>query len=673
MRAIRGGRRGRGAAAPAVALVATLAAGCTNMPPPPIVSSQAAPTSQPVVEQQAQVAVGVDTISGGYNPHNVADQSTTTSALASMLLPSVFRPGEDGRPELDERLMVSAEVVAHDPFTVSYEIRPDASWSDGAPIAVEDFVYLHEAMRSQPGVVGAAGYRLISDISPAEGGKRVDVQFSEPYPGWRTLFDHLLPAHLLKDAPGGWQNALSDSFPAYGGPFAITTVDHARGEMVLERNERYWEQPAAVDKLVLRRTDPTGLVGALRTGTDQLTVVRTDAGGMERLRELGDALELSEQPRPYVVSTLLRPVGELADDDVREAVGAMVDRDALIAAGADGGPSASHRAAAHVRAPSDEDYRPTIPEAAPRHPQPRKAERLLREAGYELEAGTWTRDGRPLSLALAAPGDREPYASVAEELSRQLVESGVEIRDVEPENPRELFNHYLAPGANGEDNGAMPVDIAVVPQPVSTDPASTLASSFGCAPAGNTAAGTAADDDTDGNDTDGNDEREAGGASGADQESEGRPETGDDGPAWPGNANPEGDADAGGTDESSESTEDAESTEGNDGDGGNDDPESNDSTSDNNDSTSGELRSANVAGYCDPELQSHIDDALTGATPLGDTLATVEPSLWHAGVTIPLFQPVDTVAVSRGVDGVRSSDSLTEPFDSAVDWDRRTG
>ena len=640
MRAIGGGRLGPRACALVFALVATLATACTNMPPPPVVSSPVAVTSKPAAEEQSQIAVGVDSIGGGYNPHNLADQSTTTSALASMLLPSVFRPGADGRLTLDESLMTSAEVVAHDPFTVSYEIRPEASWSDGAPIAVEDFVYLYEAMRSEPGVVGAAGYRLISEIRPADGGKRVDVEFSQPYPGWRTLFDHLLPAHLLKDAPGGWQNALNDSFPAYGGPFAITSVDSARGEMVLERNERYWEKPATVDKVVLRRTDPDGLVNALRTGTDQLAVLRTDQSGMERLRGLRGDVELSESPRPYVVSTLLRPVGELADDQVREAVGALLDRDALIKAGAEGGPSASHRASAQVRAPSDEDYSATIPRGAPRHPQPKRAAQLLREAGFEREAGTWTRDGRPLSLALASPGEQEPYASVAEELSRQLVDAGIEVRDVEPESARELYNHYLAPGDSGAD--AMPVDIAVVPQPVSADPASTLASSFGCAPAGDPASGVAGDGDEG---TDG--------------------DSGESAP--PTSTSREPDREGGGeSDQGAESTEGAENTE---------DAESAESTesAEGNDSESEELRSANVAGYCDPSLQPFIEDALTGATPLSDALATAEPSLWHAGVTIPLFQPVDTVAVSTGVEGVRTSEHPTDPFRSAVDWTRRSG
>lgn len=660
MRAIAGGRAGRKAAVLVFALVAVLVTACTNMPPPPVVSSPVAETSTATSGDSSDIAVAVDSIKGGFNPHNPADQSTTTRALATMLLPSVFREGEDGRRVLDERLMRSAEVTAHDPFTVSYRIRPDASWSDGAPIAVEDFVYLHEAMTSQPGVVGAAGYRLISDIRPADGGKRVDVEFAEPYPGWRTLFDHLLPQHLMKDVPGGWQNALSDSFPAYGGPFAIRTIDSARGEIVLERNERYWEEPAAADRVVLRRTDPSALAGALRSGTDQLAVVGTDRKGRQRLADLGDDVSVSKVPRPYVVSTLLRPVATLADDQVREAVEALIDRDELIEAGAAGGPSGYNRAGAHVRAPSEEGHRPTLAaNGSPRHPQPRKARTLLQQAGYERVDGTWTRDGRPLSLALAAPGQRQPFSAVADELTRQLTEAGIDVRDATPQSSRELFQRLLAPGESSD--GASEVDIAVTGRPVTGDPASTLASSYGCVPllppgeddgegSGEDNGGQEGQDGTGDGTGDGNTDESTESADGPAEESE------------PGGSG------GGSEDRESESGESGEQS----GDGGDSATGSSENeTAQNDDSGGAQMRPANPSGYCDPELQSTVVDALTGSKPLDEALRTVEPALWEAGVAIPLFQPTDTVAVTSDVEGVRTAPMPAGPFASAVEWSRR--
>jgi ABC-type transport system substrate-binding protein len=478
-----------------VPLLAVVLAACTNTPPPPVVSSPVAQSSTTPDKSMSQIVVGVDDVVGGYNPHNLADSSTVTSALAQLLLPSVFREDDTGTPKLDKSLMRSADVVSRQPFTVSYEIRQDASWSDGAPISVEDFVYLWDAMRDQPGVVEPAGYRLISDIRPGEGGKRVEVTFARPYPAWPTLFSNLLPQHLLKDAPGGWQGALESSFPAYGGPFSIKTVDKDRGEIILERNERYWEKPAAVDRLILRRTDQAGMANALRGGTDQFAMARTDAGGLRQLAELGPGVQLHTVASPRTAAVLLRPATPaMANDQVRAAVAALIDRNRLIDEGVAGGPSATLRADAQVLAPSTSGYAPTIPPAAPpAKPDPQLAQNLLTLAGYQKDAGVWRKDGKPLSLVVASPGKAEPYAGMAKELADQLTAAGIEVRTVNPQ-PRDLYANLLAlpvsrtpqqpppDGAPGANGSAVGVDIAVTGEPTSGDPASVLASNFGCRP-----------------------------------------------------------------------------------------------------------------------------------------------------------------------------------------------
>jgi ABC-type transport system substrate-binding protein len=598
-------------------LVGALSA-CSNTPPPPVVSSSV-PSTPPATETPSQIVAAVDDIVGGYNPHTLADASTVTTALAQLLLPSVFRTNAEGEPELDDRLMTSAEVTSEDPFTVEYRIRPEASWSDGAPIAVEDFSYLTEAMKSQPGVANSAGYELISSIEPGEGGKLVRVTFSEPYPGWKTLFSNLLPAHVLKDAPGGWQEALAESFPAYGGPFAIKKIDTARGEIVLERNERYWEKPAAVDRIVLQRADGPGMVSALRSGSAQFVLGGVNGDTRALLADLGDDVGLHAVAQPYVVDVVLRPVGPaLADDKVRRAVAALLDRNALIAEGTRGGDSAELRASAQVLPPSSPEYAHTIPGAGP--PLERNAKRahkLLTEAGYKREAGSWVdENGRELSLVVASPGQKQPYQRIAQALADQLIAEGIDVTTVHPP-ARELFGATLAApidldgGAAGEPtptNGQVGIDIAVIPRAISADPATTAASWFGCAP------------DARGEETEEDEEAES----------------------------------------TSSSTTKTTSTL----------AKTPATTSEDSEADDGLVTPANPAGFCDPELQSTLDAALTGEVPLKQSLAKVEPKLWKQNVSIPLFQLADTLAVGAGVSGVTPGPTLVGPFASAVNWTR---
>jgi ABC-type transport system substrate-binding protein len=445
-------------------------AGCTPAPryvEAPVTS----PTKTP--EDLGEVVVGVDSIAGGYNPHNFADQSAITTALSETLLPSVFRPGPDGTPKLDRTLMVSAAVTKSKPYTVTYQIRADASWSDAAPVAAEDFVYLHDQLTTQPGVLDAAGYRLITDITARDSGKTVDVVFSKPYPGWRGLFANLLPAHLLKDAPGGWSGALQNNFPATAGPYDVNTLDNDRGEVVLERNDRYWGEPATLDRIVLRRAEQVALVDALGQGHDQMALVSTDSVGAKTIGDLAPAVASSTVARPSVTSVYLRPVRQLTDLPVRQALIALLDRAQLITVGTGNGPSAQLPALAQTLAPSETGYIPTMPADVAYNPA--AAQTLLTGAGYTRTSAGWARDGRPLDLTIGVAKERPDDVRIAKDIQRQLAAGGV-TATVSSLTGTQLYQRLYATNGSGNDT----VDIAVTSRAAGGDPATMLASDFGC-------------------------------------------------------------------------------------------------------------------------------------------------------------------------------------------------
>jgi ABC-type transport system substrate-binding protein len=382
--------------------------------------------------------------------------------------------------------MVSAQVTRADPYTVTYQIRPEASWADNAPIAAEDFVYLWQQLRGAPDAINGAGYRLISGITAHDAGKQVEVSFTKPYPGWRSLFDGLVPAHLLKDAPGGWAGALKDSFPTTGGPFSIKTLDRDRGEIVLERNDRYWEKPPALDRIILRRADQSGVIDALRAGRDQLALIQPDSAGVTKLGALGGSLTVATVPRPTVATVLLRPIGpDLTVLGVRQAVAALLNRALLSAMGTGGGPSAKLMADAQSLPPSAPGYAATLP-ATSAKPDKDRAEHLLTEAGYVKTGGVWLHNGRQLSLTVGAPTERPSYVAMANEVGRELVAEGVEAHVV------------TMPAANlvtqlsgAQPGGAETINVVVASQFAGGDPATTLATNFGCESASDTSAATA--------------------------------------------------------------------------------------------------------------------------------------------------------------------------------------
>ncbi|MDD7937741.1 ABC transporter substrate-binding protein [Actinomycetospora lutea] len=415
---------------PALALVLAVLAACSGAPPP-VVGQVPVPAPAPTPQLEpdpTELRIGVDDLGVGFNPHRVADDTPLSRAMAGLVLPSAFRPGPDGEPRLDTAVVTSARITSTEPFTVSYEIAPAASWSDNAPVAAEDFVYLWQQMRSQPGVVGAAGYRAITDVRSRAGGKAVDVVFDRPYPAWQTLFDHMLPAHLLKDAPGSWGGGLTDSIPVSAGPFTVRVVDRIRGQVTLARNDRFWGTPSVPDEIVFQAAEAPSLIDRVRSGDVQATQFRADADDLAALRAVGSELSVRTLPEPALVQLALRSDdGPLADLRVRRAVASAMDRSALRAVGTSGGPSAQLPADAFARAPSEEDYRSTLPADSPAARRDvDETFRLLTEAGYTRgENGTWERGGQPLILRLAAPPQVAPYGRLMATLGTQLRAAGI--------------------------------------------------------------------------------------------------------------------------------------------------------------------------------------------------------------------------------------------------------
>src|ERR1700754_2252164 len=89
----------------AVALSAVLVTlvGCTNpLPPEAIPAAPPPPPPQQFTPDEGKrLVVAVNDLRTGFNPHLISDQSPMSTAVASLVLPSVFRIGPDGEPRLD--------------------------------------------------------------------------------------------------------------------------------------------------------------------------------------------------------------------------------------------------------------------------------------------------------------------------------------------------------------------------------------------------------------------------------------------------------------------------------------------------------------------------------------------------------------------------------------------
>lgn len=592
-----------------LALCAVTVVACTVSPPPAPQSTDTTESTPPPPTKATQIIMAIDSIGAGFNPHLMSDQSPVNAAISSLVLPSSFRPIPDpatptgSRWELDTSLLESAEVTGEDPFTVTYKIRPEASWTDNAPIAADDYWYLWRQMVGEPGVVDPAGYDLITGVQSVEGGKTAVVTFSQPYPAWRELFNDILPAHIVKDIPGGFTAGLARVMPVTGGQFRVESIDPQRDEILLARNDRYWSVPAKPDLILFRRGGaPAALADSIRNRDTQVAQVHGGQAAFAQLSAIPD-VRTARIVTPRVLQLTLRARQPMLEDaQVRKAILGLIDVDLLAAVGA-GSDNTVTLAQAQVRSPSDPGYTPTAPPAMTRE----AALALLAESDYQVQLvesplpptpgtpapnddrGRITKDGQPLTLALGVAANDPTSVAVANTAADQLRSVGI-AASVVALDPPVLYGEALA------DNR---VDAIVGWHQAGGDLATALASRYGCPALEATAISTAPP-------TPQTEDRTT---------TTGKPVTTAPTPATttPG---PE--------------------------------PESD------------ELVQApsNLTGICDRSIQPKIDAALDGTENIAEVLKAVEPRLWNMWTVMPILQDTTIVAAGPSVQNVSLSGAV---------------
>lgn len=364
-------------------VTAALASSCMARPSdaPTVPGRQEAPVQQedPVdqVKKMREVTVGVDEFVEGFNPHLLADVSPVTSLVARLTLPSVFTPApvaggtgdaaassqapgvvdnaanarsavtpqwllnadlldsvqvivddnsKDGTPNSGAGSWKAADVDVTDPTVtaehVRYRIRKGAQWSDGTPISGEDFRYLYSQVTSTPGALDTATYELIKSIDVSDGGRQIDVKFTQPITQWQRLFAHLLPAHLMRSNTDGFSEGLASRFPASGGQYTVESMDVGRNIIRLVRNDRYWGEQPATSEIITLRAMRSAIDGAEQLRSKQIQAVQVRPKETSELTYglvPGVAEFFHEPNRELVFSTNLAS-SRLADESVRQAI-----------------------------------------------------------------------------------------------------------------------------------------------------------------------------------------------------------------------------------------------------------------------------------------------------------------------------------------------------------------
>jgi peptide/nickel transport system substrate-binding protein len=328
------------------------------------------------------------------------------------------------------------------------------------PVSARDFVFTHAAVRSVWDELWEPDRPLHSVIRRvrAVDEKTVEVVLRVRFSGWRGLFPHVLPSHVLRgeDFSDVWRDRIHDAKtgrPIGSGPFLVTRWERGRA-VTFTRNPRYWgPHPAYLDRLVVRFCAQCGALGSeqfesLRAGEIDLVQSSALSGAhVELLRGLPEVRVMVGQGASWE-HLIVRVSGEggnpaLKRKHVRQALAYGIDRVAL---------------AREVNAQFTDRYPPSdsvlflanSPYYRPNWQRyryrPDEARRLLEGDGCRRGPdGIYACDARRLSLRMSTTAGNPRRQQTLELIQRQLRQVGIEIVP-EYAAPPVLFNQILPSG-----------------------------------------------------------------------------------------------------------------------------------------------------------------------------------------------------------------------------------
>ena len=278
--------------------------------------------------------------------------------------------------------------------------------------------------------------------------------------------EFFIPAHIVKDVPGGFPAGLARTLPVTGGQFRTETIDPQRDEILLARNDRFWGQPAKPDQLLFRRAgSAAALADSIRNGDTQVAQVHGGPTAFAQLSAIPDVRTgLIITPRTMAL-TLRAQLPKLSDPVVRKAILGLLDTELLASVGA-GSDNSVTLDRSLIRAPSDPGYVPTAPPSIGRD----GALALFEQAGFQVAPELISRNGQPLSLVIGAAANDPASVAVANTAADQLRGAGI-AASVLALDPPVLYGSALVQNR---------VDAIVGWNAAGGDLATALASRFGC-------------------------------------------------------------------------------------------------------------------------------------------------------------------------------------------------
>jgi peptide/nickel transport system substrate-binding protein len=321
--------------------------------------------------------------------------------------------------EVADGLASDWELVGDNTFR--FTLKDEPRFNDGSPLTAEAVKYTLDYTVAEPATSGFAF--LGADSTKVIDDRTVEVTPTRPNLRLIEQINHPTYAVL---APGS--DPLNDPRPTCTGPFKVTKYV-PNEQLVVERNDEYWGEPAQLDKITFRfLPDDTTRTLALQNG--EVDLITDVPRGVLASLEGAPGIKIENAPvgQVFLMYAARRDLAgtdkPLADPRVRRAVAAAMDQSSFVEGVLDG----NAQQVTTVAPPEVLGEFADLVEGVPFDRT--ESARLLDEAGWTLgPEGVRMKDGRPLELSIVFPsgsgGGTGINLTEVEFVQAQLAEVGI--------------------------------------------------------------------------------------------------------------------------------------------------------------------------------------------------------------------------------------------------------
>ena len=350
------------------------------------------PAAQPAADHPNAITVGIaQDLDESLDPHLAV--AAGTKEIMFNVFEGLVKPTPDG-----DLVPAVASEFTSDGTTYTFTLRQGVKFHNGDAVEMRDVVYSINRNR----LAEDGGEPLIPALSAIKSMTADDTTLTITLDQANTEFLAYLTLAILPEDYDG-----QDTAPVGTGPFKFVSRA-AQDNIVLERFEDYWGEPAYLDKVTFKIIENAdSILMSLQSGAVDLFAHLTST----QVAQLGDDFNIEEGTMNLVQAMYLNHAEKPFDDvRVRQALCHAVDRQQILDLAFDGYGSligsSMYPAFGKYFDDSLTNYYPHDVE---------KAKALLAEAGYP----------NGFSMTITVPSNYQPHIDTAQVIVEQLKQAGV--------------------------------------------------------------------------------------------------------------------------------------------------------------------------------------------------------------------------------------------------------